>query len=134
MISAEELAQLRTDVEGTLPDTCTITRGDADPTFDPNTGTYTYDPDATLYSGPCRVVQLNHEEAQEVFGEANVGVVGYMATLPHDAAEVKKDDIFTVTDSEDPQLETASLEVHSVRVGSLHTARRIVLQEVRDAV
>ena len=131
MISAEELAQIRADQETFLPDTCTIKREDATPTFNEATGQYTSDPDVTLYSGACRVAPMDVQTRNVVFGEASTDLLLYIATLPYDAPTVEKDDILTVTASNDDQLEGRRLEVHSVLVGSLRTARRIVLQEVR---
>lgn len=131
MISEEELAQLRADQTLYLPDVCSITREDSTPTFDENTGTYTSDDSTTLYTGACRVAPMDIQQRNVEFGETSRDLLLYIATLPYSAPEVRKDDSFTVTSSADEQLEGRALEVHSVIVTSLQTARRLVLQEVR---
>lgn len=131
MISAEELAQIRADQEVFLPDTCTVTRTDATPTFNEATGQYTGDPDTTIYSGACRISTMDIQQRVELFGETARDTLLYIATFPHDAPVFDKDADLTVTSSEDPQLEGRSMEIHSVLVESFQTARRVVLQEVR---
>lgn len=131
MISAAELARLRDDQEAFLPDTCTITRGDATPTFNPATLEYDSDPDTTIFTGPCRVSPMDIQQHNVMFGETSRDLLLYIATMPFDAPVLNKDDTFTVTASNDGQLVGRSLDVHSVIVTSLETARRVVLQEVR---
>lgn len=131
MISAEELAQLREDQETFLPDTCTVTRSDATPTFNEATGQYDADPDSTIYTGACRISAMDQQQRMAQFGETSVDLLLYIATFPYDAPVFNKDDVVMVTVSNDPQLVGRTIEVHSVQVDSLLTARRVVLQEVR---
>lgn len=131
ILTESELEQLRADQTALLPDTCTITREDEDPTFNETTGHYTSDPAATLYTGACRVTPMDLQQRAAEFGEASRDLLLYICTLPYDAPEVRKDDVLMVTASADDELVSRRLEVHSVLVTTLQTARRVVLQEVR---
>lgn len=131
MIGEEELALLREDVEATLLDECVVTRAGSQGAFNESTGLYAASTGSTVYSGACRVAQMTEQDRLVNFGDRSVGLVAYVATLPYDAPELHKDDLFTVTTSNDEQLLTKALEVHSVKYGSLLTGRKVILEEKR---
>lgn len=131
MIGDAELALIREDVEATLFDACQITRPGAPGTFNTTTGAYASSAGSTIYEGACRVAQMSEQDRLVNFGDRETGLVAYVATLPFDAPELHKDDLFTVTESDDTQLLTKQLEVHSVKYGSLLTGRKVILEEKR---
>lgn len=131
MIGEDELALLRDDVEATLFDECAVTRPGARGSFNESTGSYAGSAGASVYSGACRVAQMSEQDRLVNFGDQETGLVAYVATLPFDAPELHKDDLFTVTASDDAQLLTKELEVHSVKYGSLLTGRKVILEEKR---
>lgn len=131
MIGEDELQLLRDDIEATLFDECLITRAGAQGVFNESTGLYADSATSTIYEGSCRVAQMSEQDRLVNFGEREVGLVAYVATLPYDAPELQKDDSFTLMESDDEQLLTKSLQVHSVKYGSLHTGRKVILEEVR---
>lgn len=131
VLSAAELAQLRTDERALLPDTCTVTRASGEPVFDEATGNYVTPVPTTIYTGACRIAPLSVQDRAVLFGEASVDLVAYRATFPYDVPAFVKDDRVNVTASEDLQLIGRDLEVHSYEVKTLQTKRRVLLQEVR---
>lgn len=131
MIEEEELQLLRDDVEATLLDECVITRPGAQGAFNEDTGLYADTADSTIYEGACRVAQMSEQDRLVNFGDRSVGLVAYVATLPYDTPELRKDDLFTLTTSNDEQLLDKVLEVHSVKYGSLLTGRKVILEEKR---
>jgi hypothetical protein len=131
MLTEGELAQLRADEEAEMPDRCRITRYGGRGVFDPVTGNYAAGPDdALIYEGVCRIAGMSAEQ-REVFGEADVRIGRYVASLPHDVDELKPDDKVEVLEARDPDLVGRPLEVEVVRYGGLHAKRKVVLEEVR---
>lgn len=131
MISEDELDLLREDMAATMQDECLVTRPGARGAFDADTGTYAPSAGSTIYEGACRVAQLDIQDRAVIFGDQSVDLVAYVAHLPYDAPELRKDDLFTVTTSNDEQLMEKSLEVHSVKFGSLNAERKVILEEKR---
>lgn len=128
MLTESELAQLRTDQEALMPDTCVVTRP-AQGDFDADVGSYeTTAPE--VYEGPCRVMPLAEDERTVLFGDRAMDVVAFKVTLPFNAAELQDDDLIEVTESADAQLVgTTMVKRHVVR-SSIQTARRIVAEVV----
>lgn len=133
MLTEQELQDIRDDVIGTLPDSCRIVRVRTTDrsALNATTGEYT-DTEATVYEGDCRIQPTTLQQRAEIYGERSVDLVTYQATFPHDCPALEKDDRVTVTESSDAQLVGRVLEVHSVTFTALHTARRAILEEVRD--
>lgn len=132
MLTAGELAQLRSDQESLLADTCTVSRASAAaPVFDEEQGTYTEPAPSNVYTGSCRISPLTVQDRAALFGERAVDLVMYQGTFPHDAPVFEKDDVVEVTASADSQLVGRRLEVHGFEVKTIQTARRVFLQEVR---
>lgn len=131
LLDDDELALLREDVESVMPDECSITRPGERGAFNESTGQYAASAGSTIYEGVCRVKQMSEQDRLVIFGEREVGLVAYIATLPHDAPELQKDDLFTLSVHNDAQLLTKTLEVHSVKFGGVNAHRKVVLEEKR---
>ena len=113
-----------------MVDECTITRGGGDPTFDPNTGTYTNTVGTTIYVGPCEVQISDGLNAQT--SEAGGQVVTdrrVTVKVPMSVEGVRVDDVVTITASElDPDLVGQSFRVMTGFAKSFSTARRLQVQ------
>lgn len=131
MLTDSELASIRDTHDQALPDTCTITRAAGPGTFDESTGQYASVPAPTaVYSGACRVGMAAVSGSRGLdFGEEPVTIRMYVVTLPASEDDVQVDDIVTITDSADTQLEGKVLRVADVRAWSFGITRRLVCQE-----
>lgn len=111
--------------------TCTVTREDPDgePTFDPNTGTYTDPADLTVYTGRCLVMPVGQDRVTQ-FGDGPVSLRQYQVTLTGLGTTIHVEDLVTVTDQADPNLDGVQLRVLDVRKASLPTNRRLMCEEV----
>lgn len=127
-MTAGELAQLRTDQKGQLPDTCKVTRPGARGALNEGTGQYAPPAPATIYQGVCRAMPSTEDERRLTFGDEALDVTAFTVTLPHDTAVVKINDTVEITVSTDPQLVGKKLRVRHVVVSSVMTARRLVTE------
>lgn len=114
-----------------MQDTCTITRGGSgEPVFNAATKLHTDPATTALYTGKCRVrpptTQANSVEA----GDAQVGLQRYTVSVPMSVTGVRRDDVVTVTASQDADLVTRRLRVVQVAAGTQVTARRLTCEEV----
>lgn len=115
--------------ESLMLDACTITRNDGDPVFDSTTGTYSQ-PTTPIYTGKCRVkpsVLSGNTTVQA--GEERVALWPYSVSVPVAVADVRLDDIVTVTTSADASLIGVTLRVRSIGRGTFITARRLDCEE-----
>ena len=131
MLTAAERAQLITDLQVELPDVCTITRAStSEPTFDPDTGTYTTPAPTTLYSGiACRAAPFTGDRVVQA-GEEPVTLRFYNVTLPVTTTGIEVDDLIAVTTSADPDLVGTSLRVRDSRASSMGAQRRVTAEVV----
>ena len=116
--------------EHLMTDTCTITRANGDPTYNPSTLTYTPATPTTVYSGKCRVkpsVLSGNTTVQA--GEERVALWPFSVSVPFSATDVELDDIVTVTASADASLVGRPLRVRSIARGTNVTARRLDCEE-----
>jgi|GEM_PF-2134398 len=114
-----------------MTSTCTIVREDPDgvPTFNPATGTYTDPADITVYTGPCLVMPIGQDRVAQ-FGDGPTSLRQYQVTLGGLAAAIHVEDLVTVADTADPNLDGVELRVLDVRKSSLPTNRRLICEEV----
>lgn len=111
--------------------TCTVVRADPDaqPVFDPDTGTYTAPADLAVYAGACQVLPVAADRVVQ-FGDGPTSLRQYEVTLTGLAATVHVEDLVTVTAAADPNLDGLELRVLDVRKSSLPTNRRLICEEV----
>jgi hypothetical protein len=130
LIGPTELAGLRTLANSSMPDTCVITRGTGRGVYDPETNTHGPAGSEPVWSGRCRVATGVSTEGHEVTVGSLREVLGrYTVHIPHDASPVDVDDVVTVTASADPQLVGQRLSVTSVSLSTVHTHRRLVVED-----
>ena len=78
-------------------DSCTITRP-GEPVTNPDTGDVTNTP-VEVYSGPCKVQSKDSATSSPEAGERTFTVVSRQVHIPANAADVKDDDVVTITAS-----------------------------------
>ena len=130
MTAETATASGRTAAEGLMTDTCTITRANGEPTYNPSTLTYTTPTPTTVYTGKCRVkpsVLSGNTTVQA--GEERVALWPFSISVPFSATDVELDDIVTVTSSADASLVGRPLRVRSIARGTNVTARRLDCEE-----
>lgn len=132
MLTDAELDGMRATSTSALPDTCAVTRPAADGagTLNPDTGVWTPNQPATVYAGACRIRPADTEALEELFGGTQTTTTRYVATFPHDIAEVRIDDRVSVTVSSDPHHATREYRVTTVATGSWHIDRRVGLEVI----
>lgn len=109
----------------------TITRGVAGGTTNPVNGDWTPNPASVVYSGQCRVRRPSTAQEQEiVFGDVNVTVSRYVASLPHDAPLIAVNDTFTLTATEDPEILNVPMRVAIVVGKSVLMYRQLGLEVI----
>lgn len=115
-----------------LIDACTITRADATPTFDPNTGQYTADPASTVFEGDCFVPPTSVQDYTEIIaGEAERMITRHRVLLSHEAEGIQKGDILTLTACKhDPELIGRALKIEVVARDSVNIAQTLIAEDV----
>lgn len=110
--------------------TCTVTREDPAgvPTFNPADGTYTDPADLTVYTGRCLVMPVGQDRVTQ-FGDRPTSLRRYYVTVTGLTAAIYVEDLVTVTDQADPNLDGVQLRVLDVRKASLPTNRRLMCEE-----
>jgi hypothetical protein len=113
-----------------LKDRCTISRPGSK-TF--NTGTGTYDTTSTVIGTdlPCNLTPFTGAGnlQEQLAGEA-VTTHRYQLSLAWDSPTVLKEDIVTLTDSEDPNLAGRIYRVEAPLHETFQIARRVVVEEI----
>jgi hypothetical protein len=125
-----DMGGLRALAESAMPDRCEIRRGVGRGSYDPATNKVEPDPGELIYRGSCRFAagvsatphSVNVGGLREVLGR-------FTLHLPHDSPEVRVDDHVRVTESADPQLMIRPLRVALVQMSSVHTHRRVVVED-----
>jgi len=119
MLTALELASMRTDSEAALPDTATITRPGASGALNTTTGVMAADAAGTvIYTGDCQLRQLESMESTVLFGEEQVTRSRYIALFPFDVISARIDDVITFGTSDNPDLTRLSYRITSVPVST----------------
>ena len=123
------LPVLRAEAESLMIDTCTITRP-GDSVTDPDSGVVT--PGTTpVYSGKCKVQSKDSATSTPEAGEAVFVVVSRQIHIPVGAADVRNDDVVTVTASVlNPFGVGRRYRVEGFTPDSYDTAARIPVKEI----
>ena len=132
VMTPEDLAQLRADIEATLPDTCTITtKGVGEPVFDEDTGTYDLPERTVIHADlPCRVAPATATQVVQA-GEEAVSLGMYRVTVPATADGIEVDHLVLITgSSDDPDLVGTQLRVTETFRRSLGAKKRIACKVV----
>lgn len=109
-------------------DTCLIERL-GERVWNNATGDYTRTT-TTIYTGQCRVKGSPGGGSDIDFAEHPTTLHTYTVSLPWDAeAEIKREDRFQVTASDDPWLVGRAMEVVDIALTGTSTARRISVQD-----
>ena len=123
------LPLLRAQAESLMRDTCTITRPGV-PQLDENTGLLTA-PEALVYEGKCKVQSKDSSTASLDAGGAVFRVVSRQVHIPVGVADVRNDDVVTVTASLlNPFGVGRKYRVEGFTPDSFDTAARIPVKEI----
>jgi hypothetical protein len=123
------LPVLRAQAESMMLDTCTIQRPGA-PVTDPNTGVVTPGM-TTIYTGKCKVQSKDSATSTPEAGGAVFVVVSRQIHIPAGAADVRNDDVVTVTASVlNPFGVGRKYRVEGFTPDSFDTAARIPVKEI----
>lgn len=77
----------------------------------------------TVYEGVCRVKKPSTEQLVQLFGDTQVSVQRRVLRVPHDAPEVRIDDVFTATSSGDDEILRQNMRIAAVVAGSMNFYR-----------
>ena len=102
---------------------------DGEPVFDPDTGNYTEPSALSIYTGPSLVMPVGQDRVTQ-FGDGPVSLRQYQVTLTGLGTTIHVEDLVTVADTADPDLDGLELRVLDVRKSSLPTNRRLLCEEV----
>jgi len=91
------LKRRRKAAESLMIDECIITRP-GEPVTDPDTGAVTNEP-VTVYEGKCKVQSKDSAISSPEAGGATFTVVSRQVHIPVNAADVRNDDVVTITAS-----------------------------------
>ena len=130
MLTDLELDSMRATSTSALPDTGTVTRSAEGGTLNPTTGIWTPAASTTIYTGAMRVRPPTANEMSVLFGDEQVTRQRFVATLPHDAAQVLPGDRLTLSTSSDDQVGVRQFEVKMSSGGSFHVDRRLALEVI----
>lgn len=142
-VSDLELDGLRLDVDflvgfdfddstGKARTLCLIERETAKGTINPSTLVYT-PTNATIYAGPCYISPIIfRRERQETVAEETARIRNYRVLLPWDAGDIHRLDLFSITQSADPNLTGRPMTVVDVIYTSDQAGRRLTVQDVDD--
>ena len=132
---AAALPELRAQAESMMLDTCVITDGAGEPTWDEASGSWVHAPGGTLYEGKCRVTMQDLQP-----GTAEAGDATYVVSRPRVDLPISSPGPFPVGavvtftalgPATDPALLTSALKVvQETSKKSYATARRLACVEV----
>ena len=110
--------------------TATITRpGAGDPTYDPNTNSYTNPTEDTVHTGPCSIAPAGSDRVVD-FGDGPVTIRTYTVRLSGAVEGIQVGDDLAVSGSRDPKLNGVTLQVLDI-LGSTWVTDRTLLCEER---
>lgn len=126
------LPLLRTEAEGRMVDSCTITRPTDEETFDDTTGTYDDTDTSTIYTGKCEVQLSDGLNARGTnTGGSDVTITRLTVKIPVSATGVKVGDLVTITvGTHDPTLVDSKFAVVAGHAKTFATARRLEVERV----
>jgi hypothetical protein len=127
VIAAGWEAHHRPVAESTFTAIITFKRPDGAPVFDPDTGTTTQ-PTVTVYSGPCRIQELQREHTT-IDPAQRITIRRYQVSLTIQATGLRLDDVGTVDAANDPSLIGRGLRVIDVQRGSLTFQRDLIVTD-----
>lgn len=133
---ARALPELRAHAESMMRDTCTVERHTGNGVWNPLTGLYTDDAPTVIYSGPCRVRNMQPNPQAADAGEAEWASDLIYVHLPVAGSEgVKDGDVVRITAAaNDAALVDLEVAVTGLHVQTNATARRLPCRLVtRDA-
>jgi len=109
-------------------DQCAITRPGA-PVTDPDTGVVT-NTSTTVYSGRCKVQSKDAVAASPEAGGHSFTVVSRQVHVPAGSADVRDDDVITITAAQLSQLVGKVYRVDGFTPDSFDTAFRLPVKEI----
>lgn len=132
MLTAAELAEMRSTSTSALPDTVQITRQSGEAVLDPVDGDNDYPAPTVIYTGPGRVRPRDSQEQDVTSGDLHQTLGSYTATLPHDADEIVVDDYLQVTASTDASMVGRAFHIRHVGWSSWQIDRRLALEDAEQ--
>lgn len=126
------LPGLRVEAEGRMVDACTIAHPGGEPTFDPDTGTYTDGAPTVFYTGKCEVQISDGLNARDTeAGGTELTLTRVTVKVPIIVEGVERGDLVTITASElDPDLVGQEFTVLAGFSKTFATARRLQVERV----
>lgn len=119
---------LREQAESLMLDQCTISRPGA-PVTDPDTGVVT-NTSTSVYSGKCKVQSKDSSTSSPEAGGHSFTVVSRQVHVPAGSADVRDDDVITITAATLPQLVGKVYRVDGFTPDSFDTAFRLPVKEI----
>ncbi len=127
MNDAHLLATFRRDRAARWASTCTITRGDGEKVWNPDTGDYDEGTTA-VYTGRCGLSSPGRTASDVQAAGAAYAVSDYLVTVPI-GTDVHVDDTVTVSDSLDPAVDGLVLIVEKVPKSDVQVVRDVWCRE-----
>ncbi|MEV7606115.1 DUF6093 family protein [Paenarthrobacter sp. NPDC089322] len=125
---SDVLAMGRAAAESLMLDACTITRP-GEPITDPDTGVVT-NGSTLVYAGRCKVQSKDSSVSSPEAGGHSFTVVSRQVHVPAESADVRDDDVVTITAARTPQLVGKVYRVDGFTPDSFDTAFRLPVREV----
>lgn len=132
MLTADELAGMRTTSESAMPATCAVTRRGGDHALDTDTGMLEGPAETAVWSGACRVRSLNTQGQDGQVGALHETFGRYVVTLPYDADGIEVDDFLEVSAGTDDELVGRPLRVIDVGWSEWRIDRRLVVEDLQQ--
>lgn len=115
--------------EQQMVDECTITR-DGAAVLNTTTGLLETEDALEVYDGPCRLRTPTAQESETLFGEESVTMSRYVIDLPHTVRGVRIDDVVTMTESEDSDVEALRLRVVAATAETIYVMKSYACEAV----
>lgn len=134
LITPNELAGLRTDVDQIFSYECNITRDQGEGDLNENTSEYDNKPDdLVLYNGPYFLSPIiSRRDRFDEFGEGLIFTRQYRVAIPYTVDNIQIRDLFVAVTSDDPQLVGRPMLVRDVLVATHLGYRRLTVQDTRE--
>ncbi len=135
LISADELAGIRSDAVQLFVDACIVERQptsklDSTREVERGTGQLIDDPRELIYTGNCSIYPIkSRRDRFDEFGQGLIFTRQYRVVLPYTASTIQIRDIFTSTSSDDAQLVGRELEVRDVIVSTILGYRSLTVHD-----
>lgn len=113
-------------------DECTIVRTSGEPTYDPDTNTYTPGATTTVYTGDCLIRGTTWQGFDVSVGETEIRSRMVRGWLPKDTA-VEVNDVLTVTASaHDADMVGREMRITDVPKDGWQIVRKVFLEELTE--